>query len=186
MDSPAQIKKVMKLRVLLLCILSATAGFSVAEPQKKSKPVAPEQSKLIVLGQIETATLDEEKISLLARIDTGAETSSLNAQKIEHYERDGKKWVRFEIPSPNKKKPIVVERKLARTVEIKRHGVAPTHRPVVYMTITIGEIHCRCEFSLTDRSKFEFPILIGRNFLSGRALVDVSLKHAAHPINKNQ
>lgn len=172
----------MKIRLILIMIAAIVPSLTWAEPQKSTTST---KSKLVVIGEIETVTLIAEKLSLLARIDTGAQTSSLSAQKIEHYERDGKKWVRFEVRHPTLKKVILVERKLSRTVEVKRHGAAPVKRPVVYMSISMGDLKCRCEFSLTDRSKYDFPVLIGRNFLSGRATVDVSRKHAAHPTSKN-
>ena len=175
----------MRLHYLFFCICAATASLAAAAPSASSaKSSKPTKSKLVTIGEIESVTLVKEKLSLLARIDTGAQTSSLSAQKIERYERDGKKWVRFEVNHPSIKKPILVERKLSRVVEIKRHGAPPAKRPVVLMTISMGEILCQCEFSLVDRSSYEFPLLIGRNFLSGRAVVDVSVKHAAHPMNK--
>lgn len=163
-----------KLFLLSLTLLSSVSMINAAD--KKT-------SALAVIGEIETVTLVKEKFQLPGRIDTGAQTSSISAQKIEHYERDGKKWVRFQIQDVAAKKAVVFERPLTRIVEIKRHGAAPSKRPVVKLTVAIGTIKCHCEFSLTDRSKYEFPVLIGRNFLSGRALVDVRLKNAMHPLS---
>lgn len=151
-----------------------TTSLGWAESKKKSEP-------LTVIGEIESVTLEKEKFQLLGRIDTGAQTSSITALKIEKYERDGKKWVRFEVPNTTTKKMVKFERPLTRTVSIKRHGASSVDRPVVNLLVSIGTIKCRCEFSLTDRSAYDFPVLIGRNFLSGRAVVDVSRKHAAHP-----
>ncbi|NWK57603.1 ATP-dependent zinc protease [Verrucomicrobiaceae bacterium N1E253] len=142
--------------------------------------------KMAVIGEIESLTLEKEKVQFQARIDTGAQTSSISAINIQQYERDGKKWVRFEINGGPDDQAIKMERPLSRIVQIKRHGADAVERPVVYLIVSIGNIKCRCEFSLTDRSKYEFPVLIGRNFLSGRAMVDVSRKHLAHPISKEE
>jgi len=170
-------------RILLYFAMAAFGLASVsAKPEKKSA------SKLTVIGEIESVSFLEKKLQLDARIDTGATTSSLSAKNIEIYERDGKKWVRFDMPTVKdpKGKWVKVERKLTRIVPIKRHGAEPLNRPVVSMLVAIGDIKCRCEFSLTDRSAYEFPVLIGRNFLSGRALVDVSRSRVAHPLSKEE
>lgn len=151
------------------------SSLTVADTNKKSS--------LTVIGEIESVTLVTEKFQLSARIDTGAQTSSLSALNIKHYERDGKKWLRFQVKNPVTGKLIQMERRLSRIVKIKRHGAPPAERPVVFLVVAIGKIKCRCEFSLVDRSSYEFPVLIGRNFLSGRAVVDVSRKHVAHPVS---
>lgn len=172
----------MKPNIIMLIAL-LMLGSQLATPldaQSKKEP------KLQVIGEIESLTLEKEKVQFKARIDTGAQTSSISAVNIQRYERDGKKWVRFEINDPAKKKTIKMERPLSRIVSIKRHGAPPVDRPVVYLVVSIGSIKCRCEFSLTDRSKYEFPVLIGRNFLSGRAMVDVSRKHLAHPMSQEK
>lgn len=147
---------------------------------------AKEKSEMTVIGEIESVTLVKDKFQLLARIDTGAQTSSISAQKIEKYERDGKKWVRFEVMNVATKKMVKFERPLSRIVSIKRHGASALDRPVVNLAVAMGPIKCVCEFSLAVRSKYEFPVLIGRNFLSGRAVVDVSRKHAVHPVTQEE
>jgi hypothetical protein len=164
--------------LLMLCCLMAMSSPLVS--------AAPKSQSLTVIGEIESVTLEKEKFQLLGRIDTDAETSSITALKIERYERDGKKWVRFEVPNTTTKKRVLFERPLTRVASIKRHGAPPVDRPVVSLLVSIGEIECSCEFSLTDRSSYEFPVLIGRNFLSGRAVVDVSHKHITHPSSQGK
>jgi len=179
----------MKIYTLLLCFATLTFGWASvsAKPKKTDIPTSKTtNNQLAVIGQIESVSFSKEKIQLDARIDTGAETSSLSAKNIERYERDGKKWVRFKMLHTDKKKWVTVERPLSRIVSIKRHGAEPLNRPVVSMLMSIGDIKCRCEFSLTDRSSYEFPVLIGRNFLNGRAMVDVSRKRVAHPLSKEE
>jgi hypothetical protein len=172
----------MKTKFLLIGLMAVTTSSTMtawAEPQKKSEP-------LITIGEIESVTLQKEKFQLLGRIDTGAQTSSITALNIEKYERDGKKWVRFEVPNTATNKNVKFERPLTRIVSIKRHGAPPVARPAVKLLVSIGTIKCSCEFSLTDRSSYEFPVLIGRNFLSGRAVVDVSRKHVTHPSSNEE
>jgi hypothetical protein len=42
------------------------------------------------------------------------------------------------------------------------------------LQVTIGTIKQRIEVNITDRTNYEFPMLIGRNFLKDIAVVDVS------------
>ncbi|OEU67567.1 MAG: hypothetical protein BA863_17480 [Desulfovibrio sp. S3730MH75] len=138
---------------------------------------------MLIIGQKEYVFVDEAKMKLGARIDTGATTSSISATKIQRYERDGKKWVRFTMTSPTTGKSVQIERPLKRVASIKRHGMPDQERPVVELHVILGSINTKSEFTLTDRSKFEFPVLIGRTFLGGRAVVDVTLEYETSPMS---
>jgi hypothetical protein len=133
-----------------------------------------------VLGEYETVLVDPPGIKYLARIDTGATSSSIHASKITRFERDGKKWVRFQIDKPSSQETVMLERKFVREVRIKQAENQGNNRVTVMMTLRIGDIVRQIEVSLTDRSNMEFPVLIGRNFLLDTALVDVSLRHTAN------
>ncbi|WP_051676899.1 ATP-dependent zinc protease family protein [Maridesulfovibrio frigidus] len=161
------------------------------KPESKSEAEvepAPEVKKpksfndMLIIGQKEYVFIDEAKMKLAARIDTGATTSSVSATKIQRYERDGKKWVRFTMTSPAGQS-VQIERPLKRVASIKRHGMPDQERPVVELHVILGSINTKSEFTLTDRSKFEFPVLIGRTFLGGRAVVDVTLDYETSPMS---
>jgi hypothetical protein len=134
----------------------------------------PDISGLVIIGEAENVSFKPKDLRLNARIDTGAQTSSLGVLKLEHFERDGKKWVSFLIKSPDSNKSINFERPVQRTVLIKRHGAESIRRQVVTLKITLGGVEMEREFTLTDRSQFEFSVLIGRNVLRGKYLVDVN------------
>lgn len=145
---------------------------------QQSNTVAEIEDGLIVIGEIEPVTLVGPKLTMLARIDTGATTSSVDAQNIKKYERDGKSWLKFSIKNRKTGKITEFESKLTRTVEIKRHGAEPQIRPITKLKMKLGTVTLNSEFSLADRSSFEYPILIGRNVLDGSFIVDVSKKNA--------
>ena len=63
---------------------------------------------------------------------------------------------------------------VARTVQIKRHEAESTTRLSVMLTFRIGHLTLEREFTLADREKFEYPVLLGRNVISGLAAVDPS------------
>jgi hypothetical protein len=136
-----------------------------------------ESTPLTIIGEAEYVTILPLGVTQKARIDTGATTCSIHASSIKRFERDGEKWVRFELgPEQDAEERFEVERPIVRIASIKRHGAEDQTRPVVRLTFQLGPITDTIEFSLTDRSAFEFPILVGRNLLSGNALVDVT-KH---------
>jgi len=132
--------------------------------------------RLPVIGQQERVVLATSGATLAARVDSGATTSSINAQDIELYERDGKAWVRFSVPG-GEHDNTEYDLKVERTATIKRHGAAPVERPVVKLGVRLGKYDQPHSFSLADRSQFDFPVLLGRNFLINNFLIDVSKKN---------
>lgn len=139
------------------------------------KHLKPLENK-VVLGEVEHVTV--AGWSMKARIDSGATTTSIDARNIKSFERDGKDWVRFDLINRDTKASQTLEEPVSRTVKIKRHGSESQHRYVVKMQLELGPINEKVEVSLNDRSEFTYPVLIGRNFLLDRAIVDVSQEHA--------
>lgn len=128
-----------------------------------------------VIGEIEKVLVDPPQQSFMARIDTGAASTSIHASNIVSFERDGSDWVRFQIDHPSVKAPIAIERPLARTVLVKQaNSETSERRLVVKMTVTLGSMTEQIDVSLSERSAMTYPVLIGRNFLRNLAIVDVS------------
>ncbi|RLA48441.1 MAG: ATP-dependent zinc protease [Gammaproteobacteria bacterium] len=133
-----------------------------------------------VVGQWELVWLPNLQLALPARIDTGAETASLDARNIELFERDGRRWVRFEILHPDTGEPLLMERKLKRMVVIIQSNTAESERrPVIKLGVTIGSISQTAEFTLSNRNHLDYQLLIGRNILQDVMVVDVSKKNIA-------
>ena len=140
--------------------------------QAREKTVA--QGKAI-LGRVEYIWVEEVKVYLKSRIDTGAKSSSLHAQNIQRFERNGESWVRFSLVMDEEL--INMEAPLERTVKIRQAGVDGLEkRPVVRLNVQLGELNEETEFTLTDRSDMIYPVLLGRSFLRDIALVDVARK----------
>tara|TARA_R110000868_G_scaffold391396_3_gene661460 strand:+ start:57207 stop:57902 length:696 start_codon:yes stop_codon:yes gene_type:complete len=133
----------------------------------------------VVVGRVEYVTIDNNDIAIKSRIDTGAKTSSLNAQDLSEFERDGKKWVRFAVLNPNNQEKIYFEKKIVRFVRIKQIGPDFERRPVVKLPLQLGTVNENIELTLTDRSDYLYQVLVGRNYLLDRFLVDVSQKYTA-------
>lgn len=145
--------------------------------RKEENKTLDSQNKILI-GQEEWIFLNIVNQSYLSRIDTGASLSSINATDIVEFERDGKKWVQFNVAHGSKDENIIVECPIERYTLIKQSlSEERDRRPVVKLYATLGNQKVLTEFTLADRQHMEFPILIGRNFIMDLAIVDVSLKY---------
>ncbi len=130
-----------------------------------------------MFGEVEYVDILPQGLRLKARIDSGAETTSLGVKDIVEYESDGKTWVRFTVLDQDADEITIFKKALVRKISIKRHGADNVSRHVVEMRLGIGKIAAVVEVTLADREKFTYPVLIGRNFIGGRALIDVGEKY---------
>ena len=129
----------------------------------------------VVVGSTEWIYLTPPGHHYQARIDSGATTSSVSAQQITRFERNGKPWVRFRLQHDDESTPIEIEAPLVRNVRIRQASAdGVDRRPVVSMTVNLGaRLQQDAEFTLTDRSQMTYPILLGREFLRDITLIDV-------------
>lgn len=131
------------------------------------------QKHLLTAGWLESIILLPGGLKLRAKLDTGAKTSSLHAVDIERFTRDGEDWVRFRTIDPHENKSVMpFEMPLVRDVRIKRHKRPAQERPVVEMSFCLDAEIYTTEFSLIDRGKFNYPVLLGRRVLQKGILVD--------------
>lgn len=126
-----------------------------------------------IAGWAERVRLLPSGIELEAKLDSGAENSSLNVDRLRYFERDDRHWVRFTVEGESGRR-VAFERRLLRRSVIKRHTGRSDVRPVVEMAICLGSVAKVVEVNLVDRSRFDYPILVGRSFLSGDYLIDAS------------
>jgi hypothetical protein len=143
----------------------------------KKKPVVAKKVLIndkLVIGRVENVLFVPDQLKLKARIDTGAGLSSIHGIDITDFERDGQSWVRFAMLTPKTEKKIFLERPVKRYKNIKQFGRKNQQRPVVLMSLKLGSIEEQVEMTVTDRTGYIYQVLIGRNFLRDRAIVDVS------------
>jgi len=132
---------------------------------------------LPIVGAVEWAMIQPAGLWVESRIDTGADTTSIHAEDIQLVEKDGKRYVRFVLLDAVTGSAHQQELRLRRRVLIKQSGGADERRYVVRMWVMLGEIRSKIDVNLSDRTDFEFPLLIGRNFLMDNMIVDVSRHH---------
>lgn len=181
------------MKVLWLGALAALLPFSsftasAAASAVESAAASAVESAPQILGLHEYVHLPEFQLQLPAKLDTGAETASLSAKNIRVFKRDGGEWVRFQLGLDDEQGEQVIEKPLVRMSYIKRragdrqHDDAQqfTERPVVAMDVCVGDDLNTIEVNLTDRSDFQFPMLIGSRALKVlNAAVSPGLKYSA-------
>lgn len=149
--------------VILIAVMSSLS------PSVSQAGAAAEQR---IFGWVEWVTLTDTGLRLKAKLDTGAATSSIHAENIERFKRDGVRMVKFDLVDPDSRQAIVRELEVERSVKIREHDGSFQRRPVVAMEICIGGLSRTIEVNLVDRSQFIYPFLLGRSAMSGKVIVD--------------
>jgi len=128
-----------------------------------------------IIGSLEWLYMDPPGRHYRARVDSGAETSSLSASEVIEFERDGDDWVRFNFQHDSADESVGFELPIKRTVLIRQASSETLDRRVVVeLDIRLGDELQTTEFTLTDRSRMTYPVLLGRAFLMDLYVVDVS------------
>lgn len=137
-----------------------------------------------VYGYIEKVVLVDKQLPISAKLDTGAKSASLNAKAIREVSLDGKPYLRFIVPSKTGDQEFTCE--YLGEVKIKiRSGesrIAPVsktaiRRPVVKMAVRLGDQTRYIRVNLTNRKRFNYPLLLGREALiTFNGIVDPALK----------
>ena len=133
-----------------------------------------------VIGWVENVGVSPSNSIIKAKIDTGADSSSLHCECITPYERDGEQWVRFTVTDINDQS-VSYEKKVERKVKVKRHFGEVQRRLVVRMGICIGDQYGETDVSLVDRSGFNYSMLIGRKYLKEKFIVDPAETFMSEP-----
>lgn len=136
-----------------------------------------------IIGRREKVDLPDFNLHQIeAKMDTGAYTSALHCQKVTLVDRNGVQFVNFRLldtAHPHFKNQTF-EFPVHKTKKIKSSNGMIQIRFIILTKMRLGELELNVEFSLADRSRMEYPILIGRKALRGNFIVDVSKKHLIH------
>lgn len=164
---------------LAICIL-----LSLAWPLNVNAKVVLCENKR-VLGRVEHVLLLDNNAIISAKLDTGANSSSLSATHIAFFIRNNKTYVQFTLSLADSKKLTLSEPFVRNSFILKRkeeqvNGEKYSKRIVVLLPIKIGNQVAPIEVNLTDRSDFRYPMLLGADALNQLGiLVDVSARYLA-------
>lgn len=134
-----------------------------------------------IVGFTEPVLIQPENIEILAKVDTGADHSSVDTTVWESFERDGATWVRFTLNLDGGHEKTL-ERPLHRMASIMRAGAGASDRPIVILSLCVGDIAREVQVNLAKRPRLTYRMLLGASFLSGAYLVDVSKTGLTKPV----
>jgi hypothetical protein len=127
-----------------------------------------------VIGQTARVGIEEVSMEFIARVDTGAASTSLHAESVQveggvvdfiAVNRDGSR-VPMRMP-------------LVKTASVRNSG-GSKERVYVEMTLNHEGRSKQVWVNLNDRSGLTYPLLLGRNWLKDEYMVDVS-QEPEHP-----
>ncbi|WEM44465.1 RimK/LysX family protein (plasmid) [Photobacterium sp. DA100] len=120
-------------------------------------------------GYIEQLKMDNMQFPV--KLDTGADVSSMHATDIKTFEENGKEMVTFTYSNHQGDQKIYT-REVVKTMRIKaRAGEKPSTRYVVNMTVNLDGMEKEIKVNLRDRSRFEYSMILGKNFLKHNIVV---------------
>jgi hypothetical protein len=167
----------LKRQIAVRAALTIVVGLSLV-----AMAAARTQGEKTLLGWVERVWVGESRLELEAKLDTGADTSSIHATRIRRFRsQSGQRWVEFRLADAASGRTIRFKKRLVRYAYIKEHEGPSQKRPVVELTICLGNEKREVEVSLVDRSGFQYPVLLGRNALEGHVVVDPAVKLTADP-----
>ncbi|MBI5606645.1 MAG: ATP-dependent zinc protease [Deltaproteobacteria bacterium] len=128
----------------------------------------------ILLGAVEEVILLPWGVKLPARIDTGAATSSLDARDLTIRDKTA------EFTLPKEYGGLAISLPIVKWKTVKSAGTI-SQRPVVDIEMCIGPHRIRTRVNLNDRSNVKYPLILGRNTIKRRFIIDCNTSFCSPP-----
>jgi ribosomal protein S6--L-glutamate ligase len=133
------------------------------------------QNQKKIIGSEEWVSLPDLRLpAIKARIDSGAKSSSLHAFNIQSFRRDSELWVSFEVhPIQNDRRTVVrCEALVIDRREVKSSSGISEKRYFIKSNLKINDQIWNIELSLSNRQAMDYRMLLGREAMIGRLIVD--------------
>lgn len=146
------------------------------------------QKELIVIGTTDRIDLPALGfLDLECKIDTGADTSTIHCSKVKVIEKDGNRWLKFRVldkahPQFNQVDHIVKDFREKRVKS--SNGESEVRHVIRTKAVLFGRTYA-ITFTLSDRGKMKYPVLIGKKFLRNKFLVDVTKKDLSFALKQS-
>jgi hypothetical protein len=134
----------------------------------------------IIVGWREWVALPDLGLpAVKAKVDTGAKTSSLHAVDLETFREDGRERVRFGVHplQENERLTVWAEADVVDERHVTSSSGHEELRVVIRTPLRLGDATWPVELTLTDRRQMRLRMLLGREALAGRLLVDASTSY---------
>ncbi len=122
-----------------------------------------------------------------AKIDTGARSSALHAFDLETFEVEGKPKVRFKV-HPKQRNTIITVAAEAEVIdrrEVRNSGGKAELRPVILTDVELMGRKWAIELTLTNRELMGFRMLLGRQGVRERFVIDAGKSYLGHKYSKS-
>jgi ribosomal protein S6--L-glutamate ligase len=132
-----------------------------------------------IIGNQEWCAFPELGIpAIKARIDSGAKTSSIHAFNIRAYVKNDIDWVSFEVHPVKRNDEILIrcECPIVDIRDVKNSSGTSETRYVISTPISLGGSVWDAELTLSDRDAMGYRMLLGREAMNGRLVIDPSMK----------
>jgi hypothetical protein len=141
-----------------------------------------ERGEKPVIGWREWVGLPELRIDhVKAKVDTGARSSTIHAFEVEPFRRRGARWVRFVLHPIQRDatETVRVEAPLVEERWVRNSGGGTELRPVIRTRVRFNGVSWPIELTLTRRDVMGFRMLLGREAVRGRFVVDPGRSYVA-------
>ena len=145
--------------------------------QKSTKQFKPDYQQLPVLGRSTSISFCDQNINdIEARVDTGADYSAIHATDVRELKDNNGKYLSFRLLDPSHKAYQLQEIKIRdyEKVNVRNTTGDLQQRYAIRIEVAIQGKKFVTPFTLADRSKMLYPVLLGRRALSRNFLVDTS------------
>jgi len=156
-----------KALIALVALFAWTAASTAAEKPART------------IGWVEPVIVEDGALRLQAKVDTGADISSVNVETLTIERRSGRRWAIFSVRGA--RGTVHFERPVVRYVRVKRLAGGAQRRPTVRLVLCLADFEASTEVNLVDREHMRYPMLVGRNFMRGRFVVDPARRNTTRP-----
>jgi len=136
------------------------------------------KEKKIIIGSQEWCGFPSLGIpAIKARVDSGAKTSSLHAFNINKFKRRSESWVSFEVhPLQNDRRTVIrCETPIIDQRNVKSSSGISEKRFVISANLKVGDEFWDIELTLSNRDSMGYRMLLGREAMKNKVLVDPSI-----------
>ncbi len=138
------------------------------------------RAEVRTVGWLERVLLPEGGVRLVAKLDTGAKSSAIDAEDVELFERGGATWARFSTRAGKHGARAKVEARVVGETKV-RSSLGRQARLEVELEACVAGERRRLTFTLSRRREMNYPMLLGREAMERWLAVDPSRTFTVEP-----